>query len=170
VWCATHGIRYEARDYCRRHAGVLEVIGKSNTALPEVGNRAASLTAYLGAALDGRVTAVLQQKADDGAALVNHPVHVITAPGGRGRRWQRSWNLVDSTGVVNSVAIEVDESEDSVVITTVGSGRIGRGTPPWIEHRRGADDLPDRRAAFLEAIGRSIELVLTRPEMARASV
>lgn len=170
AWCAEHHTRVDGREYCRRHAGVAEVLSGSNTALPEVDNRAASLTAYLGAALDGRVTAVLQRTAGDGAALVNHPMRVISAPGGRGRRWQRSWNLVDATGVVNRVAIEVDESDDSVVLTTVGSGRIGIGTPPWIQHRGAGDEIQQRRAAFLEAIGRSIELVLTRPEMTPTTV
>lgn len=171
VWCAEHRRRVEGRDYCRRHAGVVVALGRQPSAgLPEVGNRAASLASYLGAALDQRVTDVLGRTAGRGAALVNHPVRLVSTPGARSRRWQRTWNLVDATGIVSRVAIEVDESEDTVVLTSVGSNRIGRGTPPWIEYRGSGDGGPERREAFLEAIGRSIELVLTRPEMAPTRV
>lgn len=171
AWCAEHRRHVEGHDYCRRHAGVVAALGcQLSAGLPEVDNRAASLASYLGAALDRRVTGVLGRTAGPGVALVNHPVRLVSTPGARRRRWQRTWNLVDATGIVSRVAIEVDESDDTVVLTSVGSSRIGRGTPPWIEHRGGGDGGPERRAAFVEAIGRSIELVLTRPEMAPTRV
>ena len=170
MWCAAHRNRVGGRDYCRRHASVVRALGEQLTSgLPEVDNRAASLAAYLGDELDGRVTELLGRVAahSDDASLVNHPVRLVKTPGGRDRRWQRTWNVVDSTGVVSRVAIEVDESDDGVVMTSVGSSRIGRGTPPWIASRYDDDDSDaERRAAFVEAIGRSIEMILTRPEMA----
>lgn len=169
MWCAGHLDRVGTRTYCRRHAGIVRALGDQIPAgLPEVSNRAASLAAYLGDELDDRVVSILGRAAarNREAALVNHPVRLVNTPGGRERRWQRSWNLVDSTGVVSRVAIEVDESDDTVVMTSVGSSRIGRGTPPWIGRREGSEADPERRAAFVDAIGRSIELILTRPEMA----
>jgi hypothetical protein len=170
-WCRDHRQRVGDRDYCRRHATVVRALGDGHNArYPEVDNRAASLAAYLGEALDGRVTAILGSAAGSEASLVSHPVRVVTAPGSRERRWQRSWNLVDSTGVVSRVVIEVDESQDQVVMTTVGSSRIGRGTPPWIRRRDARAVAPERRAAFVDAIGRAIEMILTRPEMAPGSL
>ena len=169
TWCADHRHRVGANVYCRRHAGVVSALGEQLPAgLPELDNRAASLAAYLGDELDGRVVSILGRAAERNAeaSLVNHPVRLVKTPGGRDRRWQRSWNLVDNTGVVTRVAIEVDESEDTVVMTSVGSSRIGRGTPPWIASRDGEGVDAERRTAFVEAIGRSIELILTRPEMA----
>lgn len=173
TWCAVHVDRVGTSTYCRRHAGVIRALGEQlSTGLPELTNRAASLAAYLGDELDDRVASLLGRAAarHGTASLVNHPVRLVNAPGGRARRWQRSWNLVDSTGVVSRVAIEVDESDDTVVMTSVGSSRIGRGTPPWIDRRDGGDPDPERRAAFVEAIGRSIELILTRPEMAPSRI
>lgn len=169
TWCARHLDRVGSSDYCRRHAGIVRALGAQLPAgLPELSNRAASLAAYLGDELDERVVEILGRAAarNREASLVNHPVRLVNTPGGRERRWQRSWNLVDSTGVVSRVAIEVDEADDTVVMTSVGSSRIGRGTPPWIGHRDAGDADPERRAAFVAAIGRSIELILTRPEMA----
>ena len=169
TWCADHRQRVGANVYCRRHAGVVSALGEQLPAgLPELDNRAASLAAYLGDELDARVVSILGRAAERNAeaSLVNHPVRLVKTPGARDRRWQRSWNLVDNTGVVTRVAIEVDESEDTVVMTSVGSSRIGRGTPPWIASREGEGDDSERRTAFVEAIGRSIELILTRPEMA----
>ncbi|MBV8529201.1 MAG: hypothetical protein JOZ75_12875 [Candidatus Dormibacteraeota bacterium] len=169
AWCADHHVRIAGFDYCRRHAGVIRALGEQLPAgLPELNNRAASLAAYLGDELNGRVVNVLGRAvaSNSEASLVNHPVRLVKTPGGRERRWQRSWNVVDNTGVVSRVVIEVDEADDTVVLTSVGSSRIGRGTPPWIARREGEETDPERRAAFLEAIGRSIEMVLTRPEMA----
>ena len=169
TWCADHADRVGTSSYCRRHAGIVRALGAQLPAgLPEVTNRAASLAAYLGDELDERVVSILGRAAgrNSEASLVNHPVRLVNTPGGRERRWQRSWNLVDSTGIVSRVAIEVDETNDAVVMTSVGSSRIGRGTPPWIGRREGSETDPVRRAAFVEAIGRSIELILTRPEMA----
>lgn len=171
AWCGEHRRRVDGRDYCRRHAGLIAALGgQLHAGLPEVDNRAASLASYLGTALDQRVSSVLGRTAGPGAALVNHPVRVVSRPGARSRRWQRSWHLVDATGIVSRVAIEVDEIDDTVVLTSVGSSHIGRGTPPWIQHRGRGDDRPERREAFVDAIGRSIELVLTRPEMAPSRV
>jgi hypothetical protein len=169
-WCARHRDSAGTSTYCRRHAGVVRAVGEQHpAALPELTNRAASLAAYLGDELDGRVVGILGRVARGGqASLVNHSVRLVNTPGGRERRWQRSWNLVDSTGIVSRVAIEVDESDDTVVMTSVGSSRIGRGTPPWIDRREAGETDPRRRAAFVDAIGRSIELMLTRPEMAPA--
>ena len=169
TWCSKHVDRIGTGTYCRRHAGIVRALGDQLPAgLPEVTNRAASLAAYLGDELDERVVSILGRAAarNSEASLVNHPVRLVNTPGGRDRRWQRSWNLVDSTGIVSRVAIEVDENNDAVVMTSVGSSRIGRGTPPWIGRREGDETDPERRAAFVEAIGRSIELILTRPEMA----
>lgn len=169
AWCSDHVDRVGKHTYCRRHAGIVRALGDQLPAgLPELSNRAASLAAYLGDELDERVVSLLGRAAarNGDASLVNHPVRLVSTAGGRERRWQRSWNLVDSTGIVSRVAIEVDENDDAVVMTSVGSSRIGRGTPPWIGRREGGETDPERRAAFVEAIGRSIELILTRPEMA----
>lgn len=167
VWCDRHHERVGGRDYCRRHATVVRALGDDQSArYPDVDNRAASLAAYLGEALDGRISAVLRRGAHDDASLINHPVRLVALPGGRDRRWQRSWNLVDATGVINRVAIEVDESDDAVVMTTVGSHRIGRGSPPWVRRSGDPAAAPERRTAFVDAIGGAIEMVLTRPEMA----
>lgn len=165
-WCELHRSTIGGRDLCRRHATVMTALGDvPSVAPPDVDNRAATLAAYLGGELDERVTELLGRAAQTtGAELINHPLRLVSGPRGRERRWQRSWNLVNETGVVSRVAIEVDERDDTVVMTTVGSGTIGRGTPPWIRQR--ATDVAWRRAAFVDAIGRSIELVLTRPEMA----
>lgn len=167
TWCGAHRQRVGAHEYCRRHATIVRALGEGHRGrYPDIDNRAASLTAYLGEALDGRVTALLERVGGDEASLINHPVSVVGGARGRARRWQRSWNLVDNTGIVNRVVIEVDETDDTVVMTTVGAGRIGRGTPPWIRRHDGAAAAPERRRAFVDAISRSIEMILTHPEMA----
>src|SRR5579862_5893250 len=72
-WCADHVDRVGARAYCRRHAGTVRALGEQLPAgLPELSNRAASLTAYLGDELDERVVRILGRAAarNSSASLV----------------------------------------------------------------------------------------------------
>ena len=170
TWCSLHWHTIGGKQYCRRHASVVQALGGAPSAggWPDVDNRAASLAAWMGRELDPRISAMFGRiaPAKDGR-LLNDPVRLVLTPGGGQRRWQRSWKLVDHTGVLNQVAVEVDESNDSDVIARVDTELIGHGVPPWIEqrHMRGtADDVLERHA-FSDAIARSIELVVTRQEM-----
>ena len=170
TWCSLHWHTVAGKQYCRRHAGVVEALGGDPPAggWPDVDNRAASLARWMGRELDPRISAMFGRIATDGGTrMLNDPIRLVLAHGDGRRRWQRSWKLVDHTGVLNKVAIEVDESNDSDVIARVDAELIGHGVPPWIEdrHLRGtADDVLERRG-FADAIVRSVELVVTRQEM-----
>jgi hypothetical protein len=124
----------------------------------------------MAAELDARVRAVLRQVSPHGGAvLVADPVRALPARDRAMRRWQRAWKLVDHSGALKSVAIEVDESDDSVVMAHVDTELIGQGVPPWIERRRQGVSVSalvdaEQRRAFSDAIARSIELVVTDVE------
>lgn len=176
TWCARHWIAFSGEVFCRRHASVVAATNRGAAAggLPEVDNRAASLVGWVAGQIDGQVRSVLREAAPaGGAVLVADPVRPLPAHGRERRRWQRAWKLVDHTGVLTRVAIEVDEANDSDVIAEVDTEVVGHGVPPWIEHRRQgvrispAEDAEQRRA-FYDAIARSIELVVTRQEVVPA--
>ena len=170
TWCSRHWNTIAGRQYCRRHANVVEALAGTPSAggWPDVDNRAASLAGWIGRELDARVVSIFRSVAPaSGAMLVNDPVRLVMPPGGGARRWQRSWKLVDHAGVLNKVAIEVDESNDADVLARVDTELIGHGVPPWIEqrHLRVDGDNDVTRRAYLDAIARSIELVVTHQEM-----
>ena len=170
-WCARHWETVEGKQYCRRHAGVVRALAGTPGAVgwPDVDNRAASLAGWIGRELDETMSALFARlAAESGARVLNDPVHLVQTPGGATRRWQRSWKLVDSTGVINKASIEVDEANDADVIARVDADLIGHGVPPWIERRHlGGDGRTDAEArqAFIDAIARSIELVVTQQEI-----
>ncbi|MBV8194940.1 MAG: hypothetical protein JOY80_05375 [Candidatus Dormibacteraeota bacterium] len=171
TWCSAHWVTVGGKQYCRRHAGIVVALGGAPAAggWPDVDNRAASLAAWVGRQIDSRVTPIFSRVAPAGGArLVNEPVRLMVAPAGGSRRWQRAWRLVDHTGVLNRVSIEVDESNDADVMARVDAELIGHGVPPWIEHRNLAAGSPDAEAArrsYIDAIARSIELVVTKQEL-----
>src|SRR5439155_13197065 len=122
--------------------------------------------------LDGRVRAVLSRVAPPGSPqLVTDPVHQVFTPGMAARRWVTSWKLVDHVSVLHRVTLEVDEGNDCVVRALVNADLIGEAVPPWIERRRLGLEAPPavdgaQRRAFHDALFRSIELMVTRREVA----
>jgi hypothetical protein len=163
-----------SKPYCRRHASVVAAMAGRISAswLPEVDSRAAALVGWVARELDPRVRAALRQAAPGGdAVLVVDPVQPRAAYGRASHRWHRAWKLVDHTGVLRRVAIEVDEADDADVIAQVDAAVIGHGVPPWIVRRReGMSVTPlvdaEQRRVFYEAIARSIELVVAGQDVA----
>jgi hypothetical protein len=171
-WCSRHWSVAMGAPYCRRHASTVEAVAGSDfiEGLPDVDNRAPSLVGFVSRAIDAKVRAALTQQAAPATTLVVDPVRLVLSPG-TGRRWQRTWKLVDHFGVLNRVTVEVEERDDAEVRALVDKELIGQGVPPWIERRRTGVTVPsevaaDERRAFMESMARSIELVVTRVEMA----
>lgn len=171
TWCAEHGRVVEALSYCRRHASTLVALGNREdvAGLPDLDNRAPSLVGHLGDELDGFMRETLARNAPAGSMVVTEPVRLIVTPGGRTRRWAKTWKLTDHRGIISRVQVEVDESEDPRVAARVDSELIGSGVPPWIEHRLKGDAVDDltavrERRNFTGSMARSIELVLTHQE------
>jgi len=169
TWCARHWAVALGKPYCRRHASVVSGMagGISAAGLPEVNSRGAALVGWVAGQLDSRVREALHQAAPPGGAvLVVDPVQPRPAYGRASHRWQRAWKLVDHTGVLKRVAIEVDEADDAEVIAQVDAAVVGHGVPPWIARRRqGVSVAPlvdaEQRRVFYDEIARSIELVVT---------
>lgn len=53
----------------------------------------------------------------------------------RRARWERSWRIVDNTGLVLKLSIYIDEGDDSLIHVRVGDVIVGEGVPPWIARR-----------------------------------
>lgn len=172
-WCPEHAVTVGGLAFCRRHASTLTALdgGEPVAGLPDLENRAPSLVGWMARELDGPVRELLTSVTPgERAGVVTEPVRLVLSPVDRARRWTKVWRTLDDTSVLTRVSVEVDEDDDCQVGARVDTELIGRGVPPWIEHRRrgevvdAATDQAERRE-FLAAMTRSIELVVTHQEV-----
>ena len=143
AWCDEHSRIVLGLPYCRRHATVAPSLsnGFFTHMLPDVENRAPSLATWVGGELDTAVRIALTADAPHkDAYVVSGAVRPVRVPGSTMPVWLRSWTLVDSTGVLQHVSIEVDEEDDRAVIVRVGGEPMGRHQPPWIGRPRNETD------------------------------
>lgn len=142
--------------YCRRHAGTIRALGsKANNprALPDVGNRGASLVRWVYRDLDEAIAALLERVATPEEHLLRDS-EVQVASAGSARKWEMSWKLAAAAGVRLRITLLVAEEDDSVVHVRLNEAVVAKGTPPWIEvRRRGvaiteAEDREQRRTFY----------------------
>jgi hypothetical protein len=144
AFCADHGVVIEGVPYCRRHASTVRAIGPLATdpnGRPDVNDRTPSLVNWISRELDGHIRAQLEATAREGeSVLVDDAVH-LSRDSNRNLRWERSWRLVENTGLVLKISINVSEENDALVRINVGSEMVADGIPPWIARRRMGEDV-----------------------------
>jgi hypothetical protein len=168
AYCPEHGVSSEGKFYCRRHAGVLRAIGAQLTpqgGLPDVDNRAPSLVSWIARDLDETVRKLLTGVAGPGESVIADETVHVARDFNRKARWEQSWRLVDHTGLILKVTIQVFEENDSLVRVHVGSGVIADGVPPWIVRRTADSDVAtdlEQRQRFYKWLDESIFLAVDR--------
>lgn len=156
-FCPKHSESVAGVTYCRRHAGTMRALGdgaQERFGLPDVDDRGPSLVNWIANDLDKTVSSLLTGVARaDESVLFDREVSLTIGPDRR-TRWERSWKLVESTGVVMKVTVHVEEQSDPLVTVRVGNEMAAEGVPPWIERRKRAgqvpqtDDEEERRAFY----------------------
>jgi hypothetical protein len=168
AYCPEHGVATEGKFYCRRHAGVLRAVGAEVTpqgGLPDVDNRAPSLVSWIARDLDAAVRRLLAGVAGPGESVIADETVHVARDFSRKARWEQSWRLVDHTGLILKVTIQVLEDNDSLVRVHVGGGVIADGVPPWIVHRTTETDMAtdlEQRQRFYQWLDESIFLAVDR--------
>ena len=130
AFCPAHGVAADGKLYCRRHAGVVRAVGAEATpsgGLPDVDNRLPSLVSWIARDLDTNVRRLLTGAARSGESVIADETVHVARDFNRKARWEQSWRLVDHTGVILKVTIQVLEENDSLVRVNVGSGVIADG-------------------------------------------
>jgi hypothetical protein len=106
-------------------------------ALPEVDNRGPSLVNWVHAAINDGVVALLEDAARYGETVKTDAEVVEIFDQKRRRRWERSWKLIESTGISLKVSVQVSaDTDDALIDARVGTYVAARGVPPWITRRR----------------------------------
>ena len=166
--CPVHGVVSDGKFYCRRHAGVMRAVGAEATpqgGLPDVDNRAPSLVNWIARDLDQNVRRLLTGVARPGESVIADETVHVARDFNRKARWEQSWRLVDHTGVILKVTIQVLEENDSLVRVHVGSGVIADGIPPWIVRRTEDSDVAtdvEQRQRFYQWLDESIFMAVDR--------
>jgi hypothetical protein len=167
-YCPEHGETINGKFYCRRHAGIVRAVGagaEPNGGLPDLDNRAPSLVNWIARDLDANVRRLLGAAAGRGESVLADETVRVVRDFNRKARWEQSWRLVDHTGLILKVTIQVLEEHDSLVRVHVGSGVIADGVPPWIVRRSEEHDMAsdaEQRQRFYQWLDESIFLAVER--------
>src|SRR5579863_543046 len=172
--CAIHSVVRANRRYCRRHASTLDATAAPDgypRVAPRLHERGPSLVNWVASDLDADIRALLTRHRRRTESVVADAQVRFVRYHNRHERWERSWRIVDHTGLVVKVTIWVDNSGDEAVIhARVGELLVAETVPPWIADRRagettsGAIDIA-RRRRFYEELLAAIALGMTQ-EMA----
>ena len=139
AFCREHWSMVGGVVYCRRHAGTVVALGDSTQtgAFPELENRGPSLVSWIANDLTHDVEAILRKAARHRETVKTETELAVVFDSKHQRRWERSWKLMEPTGITVKVAVSVsEEGDDALVDVRVGSNVIARGVPPWIARRR----------------------------------
>jgi hypothetical protein len=139
AFCPDHWSEVGGVVYCRRHAGTISAMGADTEigALPELENRGPSLVSWVADEIGPEVEGLLRRAARGGESVKTESAVKVIFDHKRRRRWERSWKLIEPTGISLKVALTVNEDEDDALIDVrVNSNVIARGVPPWIARRR----------------------------------
>jgi hypothetical protein len=144
TFCPNHHAKVDGAVFCRRHASTIAAIGergKDPNARPDIDDRGASLVNWISRDLDGPVRTLLNKVSQSGERVLVDGEVSLAHDVNRRARWERSWKLVESTGVIIKVTISVLEENDSLVHVRVGTEMVADGVPPWIAQRREGHEL-----------------------------
>ena len=79
--------------------------------LPDLDNRAPSLVNWIARDLDANVRQLLAASAGRGESIIADDTVRVVRDFNRNARWEQSWRLVDHTGLILKVTIQVLEEE-----------------------------------------------------------
>jgi hypothetical protein len=139
AFCPEHRSMVGGVVYCRRHASTITALGAEAAArsLPELENRGASLVDWVADAISDGIVAMLESTARDSETVKTEEDVIVIFDAHRRRRWERSWKLIETTGVSLKVSLQVAaDTDDALVEARVGTYVVARGVPPWVTRRR----------------------------------
>jgi hypothetical protein len=168
TFCVQHLVVVDDVSYCRRHGGTMRALGTRGAVragLPDIDNRGPSLVQHVANQLEQPVVALLQSVARPQEQVIEEVEVTKAFEPNRSSRWERSWRLVDGTGVVIKVTVFVTEADSATVSVRAGSHIVFEEVPPWIRSRRGdtaRDDDAVARRQFYERLETTIADAVVR--------
>jgi hypothetical protein len=138
AFCPAHSVTLAGVTYCRRHAGTVQAIGElaaSSSGLPDISDRGPGLINWIARDLDKDIRTLLVRSCRPGESLVVDDAVRLAHDHWRRARWERSWRIVEHTGPVLAVTVQMSEEDESRVHVRVGAEMVSDTVPPWIARR-----------------------------------
>jgi hypothetical protein len=170
AFCPAHSVSFSGTSYCRRHAGTVQAIGelaKDPNGFPDINDRAPSLVNWIARDLDQSIRRLLGRAVRSGeSVIVDESVRLAHDPA-RNARWERSWRIVEHTGLILKVTVHVSEDNDALVHVRVGTEMVADGVPPWIARRREGQEVEaaidvSQRQLFYQFLEENISAAVLR--------
>ena len=136
--CAAHSVSVGGATYCRRHAGTVQAIGelaKNPSGLPDLTDRGPGLVNWIARDLDKNIRTLLARTARPGESVIVDDAVRLKHDHWRQARWERSWRIVEHTGPVLAITVQMSEEDESRVHVRVGAEMVADSVPPWIARR-----------------------------------
>jgi hypothetical protein len=172
--CPAHSTRFGVVLYCRRHAGTARAIAAPTgrpQSLPDLEDRTPSLINWIADDLDEVIRVLLENAARRGESVVTDGYVQLTRDINRQSRWERSWRIVDHTGLILKVCVYVDASQGELVRVRVAEDDVFEAIPPWISRRPHGELAPTigvaQRRRYYESIQEAIGAALQNRECFR---
>jgi hypothetical protein len=165
--CTLHGVSFEGHPYCRRHGAAVRAVAAARgdaVSLPDLDDRTPSLINWIANDLDQAFRTLLVGATRAGEDVVADGNVQLTRDIVRQPRWERSWRIVDHTGLVLKICIYAGVGADALVHVRVADDDVFDGIPPWIRQRQHGEvsmtiDVAQRRA-FYDVILASVSQAL----------
>jgi hypothetical protein len=139
AFCPEHWSTVDERVYCRRHASTIVALGRNTEAgaMPDLENRGPSLVNFVANKIGPEVEDLLRATAYQEETVQSESEVSVMLDRERRRRWERSWKLIEPTGISLKVSLSVSEDGDQALIhVRIDSNVIASDVPPWIARRR----------------------------------
>jgi len=136
--CPAHSVTVGGATYCRRHAGTVQAIGelaKNPSGLPDLSDRGPGLINWIARDLDKDIRTLLARTVRPGESVIVDDAVRLKHDHWRQARWERSWRIVEHTGPVLAVTVQMSEDDESRVHVRVGAEMVADSVPPWIARR-----------------------------------
>jgi hypothetical protein len=138
AFCPAHSVTVAGVTYCRRHAGTVQAIGelaKNPSGLPDITDRGPGLINWIARDLDKNIRTLLARTVRPGESVIVDDSVRLAHDHWRRARWERSWRVVEHTGPVLAVTVQMSEDDQSRVFVRVGAEMVADSVPPWIARR-----------------------------------
>jgi hypothetical protein len=138
AFCPSHSVTVAGATYCRRHAGTMQAIGelaRNPNGLPDITDRGPGLINWIARDLDKNIRTLLAKTVRPGESVIVDDSVRLAHDHWRRSRWERSWRIVEHTGPVLAVTVQMSEEDQSRVFVRVGAEMVADSVPPWIARR-----------------------------------
>ncbi len=110
-------------------------LAKNPSGLPDLSDRGPGLINWIARDLDKDIRTLLARTVRPGESVIVDDTVRLKHDHWRQSRWERSWRIVEHTGPVLAVTVQMAADNKSRIHVRVGAEMVADSVPPWIARR-----------------------------------